>query len=36
LQVVEGRMRVGILQGRRADGLHVADRHEAWVGRARY
>jgi hypothetical protein len=35
LQVVEGRMRVGILQGRYADGLHVAPRHAAWVGRLR-
>jgi len=34
LQVIEGRMRVGILQGRRADGSNVADRHTAWVGRA--
>jgi len=34
LQVIEGRMRVGILQGRRRDGLYVADSHEAWVGRA--
>jgi hypothetical protein len=33
LQVVEGRMRVGILQGRMTDGLHVAPKHEAWVGR---
>lgn len=29
LQVVEGRMRVGILQGRRAAGLHVSASHEA-------
>ncbi|MFG1653219.1 hypothetical protein ACGFIE_25150 [Micromonospora sp. NPDC049275] len=34
LQVIEGRMRVGILQGRLADGLHVADVHRAWVGSA--
>ncbi|GAA2534522.1 hypothetical protein [Winogradskya humida] len=34
LQVVEGRMRMGILKGRRADGLHVADTHQAWVGSA--
>ncbi|MFY1573546.1 hypothetical protein ACN26Z_01465 [Verrucosispora sp. WMMD703] len=33
LQVIEGRMRTGILQGRRSDGLHVGDRHAAWVGR---
>ncbi len=31
LQVVEGRMRVGILQGRAADGLNVAPTLEAWV-----
>lgn len=35
LRLVEGRMRVGILQGRRRDGLYVADSHKAWVGRAR-
>ena len=35
LQLVEGRMRVGILQGRLRDGLHVADSHKAWVGRRR-
>jgi hypothetical protein len=33
LQVVEGRMRTGILQGRFHAGLEVADQHEAWVGR---
>ena len=33
LQVVEGRMRTGILQGRRSDSHHVADSHSAWVGR---
>jgi hypothetical protein len=33
LQVIEGRMRMGILQGRRSSGLHVADSHSAWVGR---
>ncbi|MFG2058499.1 hypothetical protein ACGFI9_31190 [Micromonospora sp. NPDC048930] len=33
LQVIEGRMRTGILQGRRSGGLHVADKHPAWVGR---
>ncbi len=33
LQVIEGRMRVGILRGRRADGLRVSGRHKAWVGR---
>lgn len=35
LQVVEGRMRVGILQGRSADALNVAPALEAWVGRRR-
>lgn len=35
LQVVEGRTRVGILRGRRRDGLLVAPRQRAWVGRAR-
>lgn len=35
LQVVEGRTRVGILQGRTRDRLHVADHHAAWVGRPR-
>jgi hypothetical protein len=34
LQVIEGRMRIGILQGRCAEGLHVADTHRAWVGSA--
>jgi hypothetical protein len=33
LQVIEGRTRVGVLQGRRAEGLNVADSHKAWVGR---
>ncbi len=33
LQVVEGRTRVGILRGRLADDLHVASRHEVWIGR---
>ena len=33
LQVVEGRTRVGVLQGRRRSGLFVADHHKAWVGR---
>ncbi|WP_413543666.1 hypothetical protein [Citricoccus nitrophenolicus] len=33
LQVVEGRTRVGILQGRTRDGLNVAGHHAAWVGR---
>lgn len=33
LQVVEGRTRVGILQGRARDGLNVAGHHAAWVGR---
>jgi len=35
LQLVEGRSRVGILRGRRRRGLHVADKHMAWVGRSR-
>jgi hypothetical protein len=35
LQVVEGRTRVGILRGRRRDGLLVAPRQRAWVGRPR-
>ncbi|MCV7719385.1 hypothetical protein M3C89_004715 [Micrococcus luteus] len=35
LQLVEGRTRVGVLRGRHADGLHVADTHLAWVGRRR-
>ncbi|UWZ36370.1 hypothetical protein Drose_35945 [Dactylosporangium roseum] len=35
LQVIEGRMRTGILQGRRSGDLHVADSHQAWVGRSR-
>jgi hypothetical protein len=30
LQVIEGRMRTGILQGRRSGDLHVADSHQAW------
>ena len=34
-QLVEGRTRVGVLRGRHADGLHVADTHLAWVGRRR-
>ena len=34
LQLVEGRMRVGIMQGRRAAGLLVGASHNAWVGRA--
>ncbi|WP_223884032.1 hypothetical protein [Pseudarthrobacter sp. BIM B-2242] len=33
LQVVEGRTRVGILRGRRRDGLTTAETHLAWVGR---
>ncbi len=33
LQVVEGRMRVGILQGRIASAFDVAPALEAWVGR---
>ncbi|MFB7198291.1 hypothetical protein [Streptomyces sp. NPDC056240] len=32
LQVVEGRTRVGVLRGRIREGLHVASRHQAWVG----
>lgn len=35
LQVVDGRMRVGILQGRAADALNLAPALEAWVGRRR-
>jgi len=35
LQVVEGRTRVGVLRGRVAAGLYVADTHQAWVGRGR-
>lgn len=35
LQLVEGRTRVGILQGRARDGLHVAGRHATWIGRPR-
>ncbi|PFG32382.1 hypothetical protein [Sanguibacter antarcticus] len=35
LQVVEGRTRVGVLQGRAAEGLFVAEQHLAWVGRLR-
>lgn len=35
LQLVEGRTRVSILRGRKRLGLHVADAHMAWVGRAR-
>ena len=35
LQVVEGRMRTGILQGRARAGLKVAGRHQVWVGRPR-
>lgn len=35
LQVVEGRTRVGILRGRRRDGLHTAPVQRAWVGRPR-
>lgn len=35
LQVVEGRTRVGILRGRRRDGILVAPRQRAWVGRPR-
>lgn len=35
MQLVEGRMRVGILQGRLVDELPVADTHKSWVGRAR-
>ncbi|MFE2601072.1 hypothetical protein ACFXCZ_32060 [Streptomyces sp. NPDC059396] len=33
LQVVEGRTRVGVLCGRRREGLYVAPHHRAWVGR---
>lgn len=33
LQVIEGRTRVGVLQGRLAEGLHVAATHQSWVGR---
>lgn len=33
LQLVEGRTRVGVLRGRYADKLFVADTHLAWVGR---
>jgi len=33
LQVIEGRKRVGVLQGRLADGLLVAANHQSWVGR---
>lgn len=32
-QLVEGRTRVGVLRGRAALGLHVAEHHETWVGR---
>ena len=32
LQVLEGRTRVGVLPGRRRDGLHVASHHHAGVG----
>lgn len=35
LRLVEGRMRVGILQGRLQSGFHVAPTHKAWVGRGR-
>lgn len=35
LQVVEGRMRVGILQGRTAEAINVAPALEAWVGHRR-
>ena len=35
LQLVEGRMRVGILQGRLRGGFRVASTHKAWVGRKR-
>jgi hypothetical protein len=34
LQILEGRTRVGVLRGRRRDGLEVAERHQVWVGRA--
>ena len=33
LQVVEGRTRVGVLRGRHRQGILVAERHLAWVGR---
>jgi hypothetical protein len=33
LQVIEGRTRVGVLQGRLAEGLLVAANHQSWVGR---
>lgn len=33
LQVIEGRTRVGVLQGRLAQGLLVAATHKSWVGR---
>lgn len=36
LQVVEGRTRVGILRGRRRDGLATAEQHLAWVGRPKH
>ncbi|MER6112661.1 hypothetical protein [Streptomyces hirsutus] len=32
LQVLEGRTRVGVLRGRRREGLHVESHHQAWVG----
>jgi hypothetical protein len=35
LRLVEGRMRVGILQGRLHSGFRVASTHKAWVGRGR-
>ncbi|MDJ0336583.1 hypothetical protein QMG83_15245 [Salinibacterium sp. G-O1] len=35
LRLVEGRMRIGILQGRLHTGFHVASTHKAWVGRGR-
>lgn len=35
LQVLEGRTRVGILRGRLREGSLVAERHLAWVGRAK-
>lgn len=35
LQLVEGRTRVGVLRGRHADGLRVADTHLTWMGRFR-
>ena len=34
LQVLEGRTRVGVLRGRRREGLYVAPHHHAWVGHA--